>query len=189
MFVRQVIENCAPTLAGLKTGNLFSVKNEDYDILEETKKLNRVLVKRGLRIVPIKKGPKRTLIYLYRPHRLTADLCQEEAVDILAKKGYSTESCASAIVQLAKHITSDDEFPHEIGLFLGYPPSDVKCFMNSPRDGVKCTGCWKAYSNECEAKRVFEKYKACTKTYISQMKKGKSLESLVVDEENYPVAV
>lgn len=37
---------------------------------------------------------------------------------------------------------------NEVGLFLGYPPEDVRCFMNDSRRGVKCTGCWKAYGDE-----------------------------------------
>ncbi len=189
MFAREVVEHCAPTLAGIKTGNIFSARKGKYDIPEEIRKFNKVLVKKGLRMVPIRNGLKHTLVYLYRPGRLEKDLCRQEAADILADKGYRTDSCACALVQLVKHLASDEEFPHEIGLFLGYPPSDVKSFMDNPCDGVKCSGCWKAYSNECEARLIFEKYKACVKSYISQIKSGKPLESLIVDDSDCPGAI
>lgn len=189
MFTRELIEHCAPTLAGIKTGNIFSVRKGKCDISEEIRKLNKILVKKGLRMVPIKNGLKHTLIYIYRPRRLKKDLCKKEAAAILADKGYTTDSCECALAQLVKRLASDEEFPHEIGLFLGYPPSDVKAFMNSPCDGVKCCGCWKAYSNECEARRIFDEYKKCSKSYIFQIKSGKSLESLIVDERDYQVAV
>ena len=83
----------------------------------------------------------------------------------------------------------DDSFPHEIGLFIGYPPSDVKSFMEDPSNGVKCSGCWKAYSNECEAKRLFDEYKKCSRIYMNEIKRGKTLESLVVDTRGDQVAV
>ncbi|MBR5180388.1 MAG: DUF3793 family protein [Lachnospiraceae bacterium] len=38
-----------------------------------------------------------------------------------------------------------------MGLFLGYPPFDVKCFMNDSRENVKQVGCWKVYGDEEEA--------------------------------------
>lgn len=189
MFTAEVIEHCAPTLAGIKTGNIFTVKKGICDISAEIRNLNRILVKKGLRMVPIKNDSKYTLIYLYRPKRLKRDLCQKEAVDILSGKGYRTDSSEFALVQLVKHLASDEEFPHEIGLFLGYPPSDVKAFMKSPCDGVKCCGCWKAYSNECEAKEIFERYKKCSRIYRFQIKNGKTLESLIVEERDYRVAV
>lgn len=119
--------------------------------------------------------------HLYRPDQLECDLCQTEAADILAEKGYRPGTPECCLVQLVKHLASDKEFPHEIGLFLGYPPSDVRSFMNSSCEGVQCTGCWKAYSNAEEAKKTFEKYRKCTELYRKETDRGMSLEDLIVD--------
>ena len=102
-------------------------------------------------------------------------------MEILEEKGYPCENSDCCIVQLVKHLKNDKSFPHEIGLFLGYPPSDVKGFMNNPRKGVKCIGCWKVYSNECEAKKLFEKYVRCRDIYRKEAQHGKPLEALIVD--------
>ena len=40
------------------------------------------------------------------------------------------------------------EFPHEVGLFLSYPPEDVKGFIDHRASGFKCAGLWKVYGNE-----------------------------------------
>lgn len=45
------------------------------------------------------------------------------------------------------------EFPHEVGLFLGYPPEDVEGFIENKARSCKITGYWKVYSDEEKAKR------------------------------------
>jgi hypothetical protein len=77
-------------------------------------------------------------------------------------------------------MTSDESFPHEVGLFLGYPPEDVKGFMEDARRGVKCAGCWKVYGNGEEAVKTFSRYKKCTDIYRKELSKGRSLLQLTV---------
>ena len=44
-----IIEHCSPTLAGIKTGSLFSVNiNDDTDINRDVRELNNRLKKKGL---------------------------------------------------------------------------------------------------------------------------------------------
>lgn len=175
-----LIEHGAPTLAGLKTANLFPVKAEGEDVIRSLRRVNRILNRKGIRAIPLKKKSDSILLYLFRPERLEEDLNQPETVCMLKEMGYPgrMDLCISCLV---RHLKEDDSFPHEIGLFLGYPPSDVKSFMNSQRDGVKCTGCWKAYSNQEEAERTFEKYRKCTRAYRREMRNGRTLESLAVE--------
>ena len=55
MSEETVINCCSPCLAGLKTGNLFSSKVDDKnELLRSIRELNRRLVPRGLRIMPVK---------------------------------------------------------------------------------------------------------------------------------------
>lgn len=75
MSEETVINCCSPCLAGLKTGNLFSCKVDGKsDLLRSVRELNRRLVPRGLRIMPVKITKTRALIYLYRPDRLEKTL-------------------------------------------------------------------------------------------------------------------
>lgn len=175
-----LIEHGAPTLAGLKTANMFSVRMDGDDIVPSLREVNRVLTDKGLKIIPLRRKGDNTLVYLFRPDRLEEDLNHPEAVCLLKEKGYPCGSFEKCIHCLIRHLNEDAEFPHEIGLFLGYPPSDVRHFIKSSREGVKCSGCWKAYSNESEAEKLFESYKKCTCIYRRKMKEGRSLESLAV---------
>ena len=80
---------------------------------------------------------------------------------------YIIEYCAPTLAgiktaNLFTQITEDTAFSHEIGLFLGYPPEDVRCFMKNSPQGVKYTGPWKAYSNQEEAEKKSRLYRRCT---------------------------
>ena len=180
MVQKLLVKHGAPTLAGIKTGNIFTVKDSQGRIDSEIRKLNRILLKKGLSLIPVRRTENATLVYLFRPDRLKKDLQRPEAREILMEKGYSCGDANICIVNLVQHLKLDASFPHEIGLFLGYPPSDVKGFMENPSEGVKCSGCWKAYGNECEAKRTFARYQSCTRAYEKAMQCGMNLESLIV---------
>ena len=176
-----LIDQCSPTLAGLKTGNMFPVSIEPgQNICDELRRLNRLLREKGIRVVILRKTDKKALLYLYRPDFLERDLGSPKARRILEEKGYCCRSAGNCIVQLIRHMAQDNEFPHEIGLFLGYPPEDVQCFMQDSRLGVKCTGCWKAYGNEKEAQKTFAKFRKCTDVYRRELSRGRSLLQLTV---------
>ena len=189
MLRNELIEYCAPTLAGIKTGNIFTIRDYTDDITDQIRELNRILTPKGLRLIPIKKTEKIMILYLYRPDLLTIDLKKPEAKRILKTKGYSCGNDNCCVVELVKHLSSDEGFPHEIGLFLGYPPEDVEGFMKDPCKGVKCCGCWKVYGNVREAQKTFDKIRKCNSIYDREAKCGRPLESLIVDAKALRFAV
>ena len=79
-----------------------------------------------------------------------------------------------------KRMREQDEFPHEIGLFLGYPPEDVRGFIENGARGCKCVGCWKVYGDAETARETFAKYKKCTDVYRARYAEGRSVERLTV---------
>ena len=70
-----IVHHCAPTLAGLKAGSLFSCPCRDAGQLTgELRRLNRALAPKGLRVLPLQTEKGRALIYLYRPRALEREL-------------------------------------------------------------------------------------------------------------------
>ena len=141
---------------------------------------NRRFQCKGLRVVPLRYRGKKALLYVYRPAKLAEDLCHETAKNILERHGYVPTLPGKCVSCLRRKLQTDADFPHEIGLFLGYPPSDVRAFMQHQCEGCKAVGCWKAYGNEEEAQRTFDLYKACTKCYCRQYARGRKLSELAV---------
>lgn len=176
-----LVYHCSPTLAGIKTGNLFTCAyTEKTELYRGIRILNHKLVPKGLRVIPLRVSDKRALIYLYRPKMLKHDLYQKEAKQILSAYGYSPRNAERCVAHLGKRLCDKREFPHEIGFFLGYPPEDVCGFIENNAACAKCIGCWKVYGDENEAKKTFAKYKKCTDIFCSQWAKGKSIERLAV---------
>jgi len=180
-----LIRFCSPTLAGIKTGSLFMTDKSDDSTFGKIRELNNILTKHGLRLIPLRKNNKGILVYLYRPDRLNRDLKCPQAMAILECKGYPCGNTDRCIMHLIDRLVQDEAFPHEIGLFLGYPPEDVKGFMEDPSKGVKCIGCWKVYGDVSRANELFERYRKCEAAYCRELKQGKSLESLIVDTDRY----
>lgn len=175
-----LVRHCSPTLAGMKTGNIFTCAFADVtEMRDSIRRWNRLLGKKGLRILPLRFRNNRALIYVYRPAKLRRDLQHNTACHLLQERGYGMETPARCISQLRKRLGESEEFPHEIGLFLGYPPEDVCGFIEN-KDGCKCVGCWKVYGDVERAQKVFEKYKKCTNVYCAQLAKGRSIERLTV---------
>ena len=176
-----LVWQAAPTLAGLKTGSLFPCKYESYDKLkEEIRVVNQTLVKKGLRLIPLRRNDKQALLYLYRPERLRADLSAPEATDILRREGYSDLRLERCLQELMRRLQQFGAFPHEIGLFLSYPPEDVRGFIEHRGHESKCDGCWKVYGDAERATKTFQIYKKCTDCYCRQKAMGVPISRLVV---------
>ena len=176
-----VIRHCSPTLAGIKSGSLFSCACPcRKELTKALSSLNRKLVPKGIRILPLKVCMGRALIYVYRPNALESDLADHRARDLLLQYGYLPGDLNACVLHLIRRLRSAEEFPHEIGLFLSYPPEDVLGFILNKACNHKCVGYWKVYGDEQEAKSIFEKYNVCSKIYFQQWKQGKSIEQLAV---------
>lgn len=173
------VRHCAPTLAGIKTGSLFSCEFADsIDMSENIKQLNRRLNNKGLRILPLKFERGRALIYAYRPLKLFYDFQCCGVRELLGTLGYDENIPEKCIVRLKQKLNDGGEFPHEIGLFLGYPLEDVCGFIQNKAKGYKCIGEWKVYGDEETAKKLFAKYRKCTEIYCRHLANGKSVERL-----------
>lgn len=181
MSEEMLITHCSPTLAGMKTGNLFTCPCESIqEIEEQIQKWNQILSPKGVQITLLRMLKDRALIYVYRPKKLMVDIQREDAKCLLREQGYKNYEANACIAELMNRLSTYKEFPHEIGLFLGYPLEDIKGFIEHKGKNCKCVGCWKVYCNEQEARKTFAKYKRCTNIYQRKLNEGHSIEKLVV---------
>ena len=182
-----LIHHCAPTLAGIKTASLFTCPYETREaLLDSLRQLNRKLGSKGLRIVPLRFSGEKALIYAYRPGKLTADLSDAQAEALLKRCGYCPGSCESCVGKLCRKLQQQEDFPHEIGLFLGYPAEDVRGFMDQGPGSCKLTGCWKVYGDAEAARKKFDQYKKCSRIYREKWAQGSSLDRLTVPTRTPP---
>ena len=148
--------------------------------MDGMEKCRSVLSERGVKISVLRKNKDGALVYVYREDRLEKDLKNGEAFSLLKRFGYLTNDSAYCLSRLKLRLSENVCFPHEIGLFLGYPAGDVKGFIEHNGRDFKCMGCWKVYCNENEAKQTFARYKECTDIYKEMYSRGQGIEKLTV---------
>lgn len=177
-----LVAMCSPTMAGIKTGSLFSCPMGDKNkLVDEVRQLNRQLLPNGICLVPLKYSADRALMYMYRPESLEKDLSDKKAQEILIQRRYPADRPQRCVCELVKRLALNDAFPHEIGLFLGYPPEDVHGFIENESHGAKLVGAWKVYGDEAQAKIKFKKYKECTELYSERYRRSGCLSELIAN--------
>lgn len=142
--------------------------------------MNRVLVPRGLCLLPMRMDDGRALLYLYRPQALRRDLGDDLACRLLRQAGYPCDSCGRCVARLVQRLRTEEEFPHEVGLFLSYPPEDVQGFIDHRAMDFKCAGLWKVYGDQQRAQALFDRFRRCTQRYCALWQTGLRLEQLAV---------
>jgi len=184
MSEQVLVNNCSPTFAGIKTGNLFNCKYSDkQSLIDEISSFNRAERKKGVRMIPLLFKNDCALIYVYRPKMLERDLSLADASGILSTCGYNDKCPDKCIIRLIDRLKTSLTFPHEIGLFLGYPAEDVKGFIDNKAANYKFVGCWKVYGDEEIARKTFAKYKACTNYYKKRLTECGDLDKLIVGSD------
>ena len=136
-----LVRQGAPTLAGIKTGSLFPCPCEDKEALfADIRRLNRLLVPKGLCLLPIRFLKGQVLLYLYRPSELRRDLENEQAAEILHHAGYNSGHCGRCIANLIRRFREGGEFPHEVGLFLSVSAGGRQGLHRPPRLQLQMRG-------------------------------------------------
>jgi len=180
MSEETIVRQAAPTLAGIKTGSMFPYRFESREeLLSDIRAFNRLFVPRGMCLLLLRVMEKSALLYLYRPQRLEEDLKDSTSQELLQESGYACFSCAACVRHLVERFHSGLDFPHEVGLFLSYPPADVKGFIHD-RENYKACGLWKVYADEEGAQKLCEQFQKCSECYCRQWESGVGLEKLAV---------
>ena len=111
-------------------------------------------------------------------------LAQPQVRDFLCKEGYTLseqlDDYAPLLRQLSRRLCCEADFPHEIGVFLGYPLTDVVGFIENQGRNFTCCGCWKAYGDRDAAERLFAQLNKCTRVYLRLFHEGTPIFRLAV---------
>ena len=177
----EVIANqCAPVLADVKPSNLLILTSEEEEVFLQMEELPHISS------LCLYEGKNKSTWLLYRRDRLESALVWPQTGEFLEQHGYRMvrESLDEKLLRLqhrfAEYKEERQPFPHEMGVFLGYPLGDVIGFIKNAGQNCKCVGCWKVYCNECEAIKAFARFKKCTSVYVRLWNQGRSVRQLTV---------
>ncbi|MDO4720856.1 MAG: DUF3793 family protein [Peptostreptococcaceae bacterium] len=180
-FERMLAYHCAPTLSGIKSGNIFSIRHQDRtEIREIADTYNTKLRRFGIYIELLCLCENRAVVYAYRRSALLAELSEEKMRRFLASKGYEVQQdIESLLVRLKARMNSKEDFPHEIGAFLGYPLEDIVDFIRCRGKDFKLNGYWKVYHDVRSKKALFEAFSKSRNRFCQELSLGRNLQELV----------
>lgn len=171
--------HCAPALAGIKPANLVACTLVSFPSLErEVCHLNQALNAQGICFRPVHCSGERILLLVYRKRVLENHLSQLHVRAYLRRAGYPEGGMESLLLHLQERLAEGKAFPHEMGIFLGYPPEDVEGFRRDGGRNCKLSGYWKVYGDVAGAKRMFERYTRCRNALFTRIANGKTIEEL-----------
>lgn len=181
MLEDKIIQFCAPTLARIKIGSMFGYNYISQEVFkEELCTINRTLNLKGVNVVVLHDNGRRALLYVFRPEMLKKRLMEYGVRELMHDFGYQNCNMAMSLQRLRNRILFCGSFPHEVGIFLGYPVDDVAGFINHCGNNCKACGQWKVYGDVEYAKNLFAKYKRCEKIYMKRFKQDGDIAKLTV---------
>lgn len=122
-----------------------------------------------VRFFVLSSDEQREIVLFYNPKMLKETLNDEKHQKFLEMFGYDDFSIRGALNRLESRF--DCVCPHEIGLFLGYPVEDVKCFANCTGTCL-VTGYWKVFTDVESAVATFNRYDQIRNEYAILLKSG-----------------
>ena len=182
-FEGVLVRQCAPTLAGLKPGSIFCFKHPSLEISrQKVRQWNERLAPLGLtvQIFLERPGSNSVIVYVYRRSHLERLLTSPAYQEFLQNTGYTETALDGLLAQLSHRLETELEFPHEIGVFLGYPLQDVIGFIENHGRNFTCCGFWKSYGDPAEIQACFARYRRCIQTYVAMFEQGIPIEWLAV---------
>lgn len=170
---RTLAYHCAPSLSGVKSADLISWRESGSGDGPLLCRYIRLLADQGVRLRVLNRRGGHYLLLVYRPELLRRCLAQPAVAGMLARAGYPGEM-EGQLRMLASRL-GRAEFPHEVGLFLGYPPEDVAGFQREGGRNCKLVGPWKVYGPVEEAVRRFRLFGRCREQLCRGMDEGNTL--------------
>ena len=170
-FTHILAYHSAPAICGIKASNLINISLENSsDIYDQINEFNsRFNPKVCIKILQRKN--KRLLILIYRQTSLNICLQIKENKSFLLNLGYpDTQDIDVLLDYLIKRLNESNNFPHEIGIFLGYDLSDILGYINN--ENCIYSGYWKVYSNLEKKLKLFNSYTKCRNIVCKYLDNG-----------------
>lgn len=156
----------AEVLQGAKPANLVCLTNKRRPCGRNLYLLWKqhgpaLLEESGLKVRVLDDRGSSLLLLLYSHDALNSLLAQKSVRVILAKAGYSDPEDFHQVLDELETRVVGEGFPHEIGVFLGYPLKDVVGFMGWVPLAFTCQGPWKIFGNPDPSLRLAENHREC----------------------------
>ena len=173
---------CAPVISGIKISNLLTIPAKSL------RELSAVLKKTELSFRILYPGRERLVILIYRETELKEYLEREEVMAFIYKCGYETSDISKIfpvfVKRYMRYMELKQDFPHELGLFLGYPIEDVEGFIKENGKNYLYSGYWKVYKDAELKIRLFKNYERVQTEIVRLLYEGLDIMDIITNYSN-----
>lgn len=173
----QLALQCAPLIAGLKISNLLTISKSNLEAVREI--LNGTDISYTVLLVH---GKKLTIL-LYNRKELDTYLADENVQEMFLTMGYEEISLEKILpvfsARYQGYMEKNQDFPHEMGLLLGYPVEDVEGFIQNKGKNYLHIGYWKVYENLSEKLQLFRRFELAKETMIQLVSNGVGMADII----------
>ena len=178
----QLALQCAPVISGIKISNLLTIPAKSL------RELSAVLKKTELSFRILYPGRERLVILIYRETELKEYLEREEVMAFIYKCGYETSDISKIfpvfVKRYMRYMELKRDFPHELGLFLGYPIEDVEGFIKENGKNYLYSGYWKVYKDAELKIRLFKNYERVQTEIVRLLYEGLDIMDIITNYSN-----
>lgn len=147
---------CAPVVLASKPAILLMIPEVEKKQYEEEARRWKI------EMVTLCHRQERSAVLFFHPQRLSQRLQKVDTKDYLEHRGYGQMGLDAVFMELGRRMQSfyekRSEYPHELGLLLGYPLEDVIGYVANHGQGCLLSGYWKVYHDVALARQTFEEY-------------------------------
>ncbi|MDO4537007.1 MAG: DUF3793 family protein [Coriobacteriales bacterium] len=212
-FVACMVCACSSVITGVKPSELFGFapRGRRFDVSPESLRAlaqeATTVYAQGLADAPVHLTPLgvyrgRQMMLCWRPEAMQSLLADSDTLAFLEEYNFDTSS-PEELVQSAAERLSDfyagrraapkstraaggyaaSAFPHEVGVLLGFPVSDVREYMAHAGGGERVCGPWKVYGDVDKATRSFARFARAKKRCAQLSSKGYSVRDLIREHQ------
>jgi hypothetical protein len=178
----QLALQCAPVISGIKISNLLTIPAKSL------RELSVVLKKTELSFRILYPGRERLVILIFREAKLREYLAREEVMAFIYKCGYETSNISKIfpvfVKRYMRYMELKQDFPHELGLFLGYPIEDVEGFIKENGKNYLYSGYWKVYKDTELKIRLFKDYERVQTEIVRLLYEGLDIMDIITNYSN-----
>lgn len=167
-LLRFLLVKTAAVRCGVKPGELLRVRHCYEDRNDQGLRicLNRRDIYFCLKLdyIELRVEEGSSLVLFYNPEKLARTLSERRNRYWLAKVGYGQDGTMDDYLRELRtrfeQASEPKQFPHEVGIFIGYPLKDVIGFVKHLPATPLHNGTWRVYGNVLESVRRMRLFKA-----------------------------
>jgi hypothetical protein len=173
----QMAMQCAPLITGLKISNLLNIHRDDFESMQQ------IIKQSQFSWYLLFETEEKITVLLFQRERLESYLGKSQVREMLMQAGYANLSLGCILkefsIRYRGYMETKNDFPHEMGLLLGYPTEDVEGFITHQGEDSLCVGYWKVYANKESKLKIFDRFENAKESLIQLLSYGVSMGDII----------